>query len=160
MPGWYKPCGGVVTLYVGEGSKRQKRCLLGPQTAFSHFPHYPQVNWALVVLSPQVGRFVYVLGPCVSLQPTLLLGWEFYPSPQSPQDFTARGFEALVSLCNPGLCGLSRSPGVPPRVSACEHGTAQSASYCLACLVNHPATRPLCSYCPCPPYWSGLMFFL
>ena len=42
-----------------------------------------------------MGGFVYILGPSGSLQWTLLWGWEFLPSLQSPQIFTARGFETL-----------------------------------------------------------------
>ena len=38
---------------------------------------------------------MYVLGPCGSLQQTLLGGWEFLPLMQPPQFFTVRGFEAL-----------------------------------------------------------------
>ena len=42
------------------------------------------------------GGFVYILGPCGSLQWTLLWGWEFLPLlPQPPQVFSVRGFEAL-----------------------------------------------------------------
>ena len=41
----------------------------------------------------QVGGFVYILGPCGSLQQTLLCGWEFLMlPPQPPQVFSIRGF--------------------------------------------------------------------
>ena len=52
-PSWGKLCGCVVVLYVEEGSKREQCCLLSSQSSFSHFPHYPQVNWALLVLIPR-----------------------------------------------------------------------------------------------------------
>ena len=39
-----------------------------------------------------VGRFAYVLGPCGSLQGTLLWGWEFLPLPPQPP----RGFQSVV----------------------------------------------------------------
>ena len=40
----------------------------------------------------RVGGLVYVLGPCGSLQGTLLWGWEFLPlPPQPPQVFSVRG---------------------------------------------------------------------
>ena len=42
-----------------------------------------------------VGGILYILGPCGSLQQTLLWGWEFLPLLQSPQNFSDRGFEAL-----------------------------------------------------------------
>ena len=41
----------------------------------------------------QVGGFVYILGPCESLQETLLWGWEFYLPLKVPQVFIAWGFE-------------------------------------------------------------------
>ena len=43
----------------------------------------------------QVGGFVYILGPCGSLQQTVPWSWEFLPLPQPPQNFSVRGFEAL-----------------------------------------------------------------
>ena len=45
----------LVVLYVGKGSEREKCHLLGFQLAFSHFPCYPQANWALLVLIPSGG---------------------------------------------------------------------------------------------------------
>ena len=42
------PC--TVTLYVGEGSKREQWRLLHSLLIFSHFPRYAQSNWALLVL--------------------------------------------------------------------------------------------------------------
>ena len=46
----------------------------------------------------RVGGFVYVLGPCGSLQQTLLWGWEFLLLPQPSQVFSVRGFEALFPM--------------------------------------------------------------
>ena len=53
----YSPgCGNAhlcfVALCVGDGSKREQSHLLGPWSAFNHLPHYPQANWALLVLIP------------------------------------------------------------------------------------------------------------
>ena len=57
-----------VALYVGEGSEREKSCLLGSCHLSSHFPHFPLVTGALpaaaLVLIPWVGGIAYVLGPC------------------------------------------------------------------------------------------------
>ena len=80
----------------------------------------------------------------------------FLPLPQPPQVFTARGFEALFPLrWNPGLCGLSHSPVVPPGLSALKCGTAQSASCRLAhphppvpCLESSPLGCPSPSLLP------------
>ena len=41
-----------MVLYVGEGSKREQWPLLHSVSDFSHFPHYPQAKWALLVLIP------------------------------------------------------------------------------------------------------------
>ena len=41
-------------LYVGEGSEKEHWCLLCSLPDFSHFPCYPQSNWALLVLLPNV----------------------------------------------------------------------------------------------------------
>ena len=55
--------------------------------------------------------FVYILGPCGSLQWPLLWGWEFLP-PQPPTDFYSQRFWGFSFLhWIPGLCGLS--PGLP-----------------------------------------------
>ena len=54
----------VVMPYVGEGSEREQCHLLHFLPVFSHFPHYPESRWALLVLIPQVGGLVYTLGPC------------------------------------------------------------------------------------------------
>ena len=42
-----------------------------------------------------VGGLIQVLGPCGSLQQTLLWTWELLPPSQCPQVFIATGFEAL-----------------------------------------------------------------
>ena len=52
-PGRGNPGHSVVALYVGEGSEREQCCLFSSLPAFSHFPCYPQANWALLVLIPK-----------------------------------------------------------------------------------------------------------
>ena len=70
------------------------------------------------------------------------------PTTATPTGFTVRDFEALFCPCwNPGLCGLSCSPVVPPGVFAHKHGTALSSSLCLALSPLHPS-------CPSPPLLS------
>ena len=39
-------------LYVGEGSEREQWRLLHSLLVFSHFLHYPQSNWAVLMLIP------------------------------------------------------------------------------------------------------------
>ena len=43
----------VVARYVGEGSDREQWRLLHSLPVFSHSPHYPQSNWAPLVLLPR-----------------------------------------------------------------------------------------------------------
>ena len=57
-----------------------------------------------------VGGFVYVLGPCGSLQWTLLWGWEFLPPLQPLQVFSARGFEALFPCTGTLGCVVYLAP--------------------------------------------------
>ena len=57
-----------------------------------------------------VGRLVYVLGPCASLQRTLMWGWEFLPLLQTPQVFIAGGFEALFPWAGSLGCVLCLAP--------------------------------------------------
>ena len=91
--------------------------------SFSNFPQLPHGDCALSSADSHVGGLLYILGSCWSLQRTLLWGWEFFPPPQLPQIFTARGFWGLISLCwNPGLHGLSCSSVVPPSLSTHECG--------------------------------------
>ena len=45
----------------------------------------------------QVGGFVYIPGPCGSLQQTLLWGWEFLLLPQPLLVFKAKGFWGFIS---------------------------------------------------------------
>ena len=105
--------------------------------SFQSLPLLPTCKLCLSGADSPVGGLVYLPGSCGSLQWALLWGWEFLPLPQPPQVFTARGFEALFFPCwNPGLCGLSCSPVVPPSLSAHGCGTAPTPSHHLA----HPSS--------------------
>ena len=123
----------------------------------------PCLSWLQILLSSPflpsggdscVDGFVYILGPCGSLQQTLLCWWEFLLPLQPPQIFTATGFEALFFWCQtPGLCGLYCSPLVPTGISAPECGTARTASCRLTTWSTSccHATCPLHPGCPCLP---------
>ena len=50
LPGRSNPLGCIVMLYVREGSEREQCGLLRFLLVFSHFPSYPQSNWAFLVL--------------------------------------------------------------------------------------------------------------
>ena len=77
------------------------------------------------------------------------------PAATTPTGFFSQGFWGFISLCwNPGLCSLSRSPVVPPSLSACQCGTVRSTSCRLT-------TIPLRSGCPSPPLlpiWVNVSF--
>ena len=67
------------------------------------------------------------------------------PTVATSSDFYSQRFWDFISICwNPGLCGLSCSPVVPPGLSSHKCGTAWSASHCLA-------TCPLWRGSPPPP---------
>ena len=84
-----------------------------------------------------VNGFVYILGPCASLQQTLQWDWEFFLPPQPPQIFYGQRFWGFISLCwNPGLHHLSHFPVVPPGLSSRECGTSRSDSCHLSHLVH------------------------
>ena len=57
-----------------------------------------------------VGGFVYVPGPCGSLQCTLLWDWRFLLPLQLPLVFTARGFEAFFSHAGTLDCVVCLTP--------------------------------------------------
>ena len=58
----------------------------------------------------QVDGPVQALGPCGSLLPTLLQGWEFLPPPQPEQVFTVRDFEALFLHAGTMGCAVCLAP--------------------------------------------------
>ena len=56
------------------------------------------------------GWVLYILGPCRSLQWTLLWGWKFLPPPQPPQVFSVRNFEALFPCAGTLGCTVCVTP--------------------------------------------------
>ena len=83
----------------GEGSKREQWHLLRSQLAFSHFPHYPQANWACLVLIPRwVGLWMFLVSPRNS---PVRLGVS--PAASTPTDVFNQWFEAL--FLHPGTLG-------------------------------------------------------
>ena len=66
--------------------------------SFQSLPLLPTVTVGLSGAASRVGGFVYVLGPCGSLQGTLPWGWEFLPLlgvSQPPQVFSISGLRFL-----------------------------------------------------------------
>ena len=100
-----------------------------------------------------VGRPVHALGPCGSLQRTLLWGWEFLLLLPQPHGCFRSEVWGFISLCwNPGVRGLLCSPAVPLGVSMCECGAAGSAIHHFGGLVA--AAWPAPFHNP-PPHWSA-----
>ena len=70
---------------------------LAPLSAsFQSLPSLPTIKLGPSVSASWVGGFVSILGPCGSLQRTLLWDWEFLPlPPQPPTGVFNQWFEAL-----------------------------------------------------------------
>ena len=107
----------------------------------------------------QVGGFVYILGPCGSLQSSLPGGWEFLLLLQPPQVFTARGFEALFLRNGTLGCTVCFAPQLfLPVYLHVNVGSlvvtlpSQSCSHCLARHHLHPG----CLSLPFLPVWMNI----
>ena len=120
-----------------------------------------------------VGRFVYILGPCGSLQWTLLWGWEFLLLPQPPQMFSVRGFGGLFPHTGTLVCAVCLTPQLFLLVCHTHMWDHVLPQPLLPCLVHHSllclphssslylAASPLhLAACLRPSYWSGWMFLL
>ena len=114
--------------------------LLSSQLAFSHFPSYPQANWALVVLIPGWVGLCTFQDP-VGLSNKLSCEAESFSHCRlNPQTFFSHRCQGYISLhWNPGLHSLSQSGLSTPKC-----GTTWSSSHCLAGCPLHPS-------CPSPP---------
>ena len=104
---------------MGEGSEREQWCLLCSCSllVFSHFPRYPQSNWALLVLIP--GGWVCVCSRTLWVPPMnspVWLGVSLAASSTPTGVFNQR-FEALFLLT--ATLGLSHFPVVSHGLSAC-----------------------------------------
>ena len=137
----------IVVLYVGEGSEREQCLLIGPCPTFSHFPHYPQANWALLVLVPGWE------GLCMFREPVAL-----------SNEFSCES--GSFPWWNPVLHGLSLSPVVPPGLpthkgemtrSTGHHGPPTAASFyqSSSCCLSG---CPLCPSCLSPPLLLDRMY--
>ena len=69
---------------------------------FQSFPLLPTIKLGPSGAGSRVGGLVHTLGPCGSLQQTLLLGWEFLLlPPQSPQLFSLRSLRLYFPALEP-----------------------------------------------------------
>ena len=99
-------CGAVCGGDVQEGTVPLVRLLAG----FKSLPLFPTSKFGPSGADSQVDGFVYIVGPCGSLQWTLLWGWEFILLPQPPQVFPVRGFEVLFSHIGSLCCAVCLAP--------------------------------------------------
>ena len=143
-------------LYVGEGSEREQWHLLCSLPDFSHLPHFPQSNWALLVLifpdgwvcirsrplwvSPTNSPVRLGVSPAAALIPTGVFNQRFvFISPQWSQ----------------GLHGLLRSSAIPPSLYMRECGATGSASHhfvgSASCSLTYPIPQSAISQGPPAP---------
>ena len=160
-------CGPV----CGGGVREGTISLFSSCLAFSHFPLLPTSILGPSGADSRVDVFVYVLGPCGSLQQALLWGWEFLPPPQPPQIFSVRHFEALFPCAGPLGCLVSLAPqlfflvyahtNVGPLLRHLQACLPRSSSHLFALSPLHPTCQssPFLA-CLHPSYWSGWMFLL
>ena len=114
------------------------------------------------MLIPRMGGFVYIVGPCGSLQQTLQWVWEFLPLTQPTQIFSAIGFEALFPHVGTLGCMDCLTPQlflpVYPHANKGPPATttpAQSSSHWLWYIVSHPLC-PGCPSLPLLPVWMNI----
>ena len=127
--------------------------LLSSLPAFSYFCQLPRSKLGPSGVNSRVGGFVYILGPCGSLQWTLLWGWKFLPlPPQPPQVFSVRGLR---------LYFLSPEPSVAWSVSL---PSCSSHFICMwmwdhwICQLPpcHESSLPGCPSPPLLPVWMNV----
>ena len=101
----------------------------------------------------QVSGFVYILGPCGSLQWTLLWGWEFLPiMPQPSQVFSIRDFEALFACTGTLGCAVCLT-------SICSSWFICMQMWDYSVLQLPPCLRSSLPSCPSPsllPVWMNV----
>ena len=99
-------------LYVGEQSEREQCHLFCFLPVFSHFPHYPQANWALLMPIHGGGGEACVRSRTLWVSPTnspVRLGVLLLP-PQPPQVFSVRRFETSFPPTGTLGCTICLAP--------------------------------------------------
>ena len=86
--------------------------VLAPLPAgFQSLPPLPTMKLGPSGADSWVGELVHTLGPCGSLQPTLLWGWEFLLLPlQPPRMFSIRGLRLYFSVLVPWVAQSALFP--------------------------------------------------
>ena len=124
-------CGGV--------SQREQCHLPASWPAFSHFLHYPEVNWALLALIPGWVGLCTFWDPWVSPTNSPVRLGVFPAADSAATGVFSQRFWGFISLCwSPGLHVMTHSPGILSGLSTHKFGTTWSASHCLAHLVLLP----------------------
>ena len=115
-------------LYVGF--EREQWHFLRSLPAFSHFPHYPQANWALLVLIPGW------VGLCTFKDPVGLSNelsceaWSFSHCHFNPHRcFQSESLRLYFPELEPWVSRSVLLPVVPPGLSPRKCGTALSTSF-------------------------------
>ena len=161
-PGQGNPHPCVVMLYMGEGSEKEQCHLLLSLPVFSHFPCYPQANWALMVLiSGWVGLCTFWDPVGLSSELSCEAGSFSHCCLNPHRCFYSEVLGCISPLWSPGLRGLLRFHFVPPGLSVHKCGTAgPPAAAWPAPFHNLPPRRvhqpPPCREssppgCPSPP---------
>ena len=107
FPGWGVLHGGAI---CGGGVREGTMLLAWLSAHFQSFPPLPTSKLGPPGADSRVGGFVYILGPCGSLQRTLLRGWKFLQPLHPPQVFTVWGFEALFPRDGTLSCAVCLYP--------------------------------------------------
>ena len=151
-PGRDKPRHCVEMLYVEEGSKREQCHSFSSPPSFSHFCHYPQSNWALLVLIPRWVGLCTFWDP-VGLSNELSCEAGSFSRHLNPHRiFSVRGFEALFPHAGTLGCTVCLTPQLFLLVYPCKCGnpiqpatasSTQSSSRCLAMCPFHPGSWSL-----------------
>ena len=140
--------------------------------SFQSLPPLPTIKLGPSGADSWVGGLVHTLGPCGSLQHTLLRGWEFLPlPPQPPRVFSIRGLRLYFPELEPWVAWSALLPrhssrfiyvGMwgcrvcqpPPPCGVCQvqPGLPHSTICHLAGSTSpHLAASPLCPGCLSPP---------
>ena len=110
--------------------------------SFQSVPLLPTSKLGPSGADSQVCRLVYVLGP-LGLSIELSYEARSFSCHLNPHRFPELEVLRLYfPALDPGLCGLSCSPVVPPNLSTCECGTTHSASHCLALSTSQCLAHP------------------
>ena len=137
LPGQGNPILCTVTL-CGGGVWEGTMALALLSASFQSLPPLPTSKLGPLVLISWVGGFVYVLGPCESLQRTLLWDWEFLLlTPQPPQMFSIRGLRLYLLALEPWVAWSVLLPSC-------------SSQFICTWLWDCPVRQPL-------PSWVGLL---